>query len=298
MNDINIIYWNEEVFGDLANLEILDLSDNQINGILDASIVLRKLRILRVSGMKIRQFPKGLLGQMERLEELYMPDNRDFNANDMFFNEIKHLKNLRTLNLNVNLVFTLLHSVFDSFEYLEHLSLAHGQIYRISEKVFQNLENLKTLDLEVNRIQFLNGRYFQNAKNLKSLNLRRNSLTTFQSVTFSGLENLKMFDLSFNMIDRLNEADFRDLKNLTHLQLRYNQISEIQRKTFEKMENLRFLDLTENVCVNKSYILKDENSDLIWRELESCLRNSGPALKNSLMVMTSAIIFISRYLIN
>ncbi|KAA3471888.1 LRR receptor-like serine/threonine-protein kinase GSO2 isoform X3 [Gossypium australe] len=193
------------------NLEILDLSDNNV----DASILsklksLKNLKTLDLSfnGMRsLRHFEDEKLQPMMSLEVL------DLDGNQLKNNDLIYLKGLSSLK-----------SLIISQNELE------GSI-DITE--LKSLTNLKTLDLSGNRIESL--KHFQdgerplNLTNLKELNLDSNSFTNSLLAQLSGFSNLKSLTIGNNQLKgSINIKELLDaLSNLEELDMSENEVKEI-----------------------------------------------------------------------
>ena len=167
----------------------------------------------------------------------------------------RYLRNLKSLNLNGNLIRSHLENDDLDFAHnLEELYLAANGFNHIQGNFFQTHSKLKILDLSSNNLAALAPDLLANLGHLSELYLQNNS---FQSLppAFEGLSSLVVLNLSKNSIagplpiQSLSSkllSPFSTLKRLVALDLSHNKITSIGRSLFQGLDNLQVLTLAHN----------------------------------------------------
>ncbi len=210
----------------LANLQTLDLQDNQITKIKGLKS-LANLQKLLLDRNKITEI-KGL-ETLTNLQDLSLFSNQ--------ITEIKGLEslaNLQTLYLGGNPITKI--KGLETLTNLEELSLTGNQITKI--KGLETLTNLEALYLEVNQITEIEG--LESLANLQILRLDCNQITEIKGL--ESLANLQRLLLDSNQITKIKGLE--SLANLQYLHLENNQITKI--KGLESLTNLQYLCFKNN----------------------------------------------------
>lgn len=186
----------------------------------------QKTGVLKISQMRLKEFPSALL---------------------QFPNV------LRTLDLSEN-HFTLLPDDIGKFTLLKHLNLNGNKLISLPD-ILGNLVKLETLNAMNNLLHSLPPALGQ-LKNLKQIHLSNNQITEFP-VMFCSLKQLDLLDLSRNKITVV-PPESGNLQ-VTELNLNQNQISVLSEE-LHRCPKLKTLRLEEN-CLQiqalPSEILKD-----------------------------------------
>lgn len=277
-NQVNKFY--ENVFTNLGNLKILDLSDMN-NGIVkpiprEVFAPLKSLTDLRLNNDLLPSFnflPEGALPKLQKLElarngisiiaegdfkylEGTSIDNLDLSGNDLTSIDPSCFSGLKLLNF-INLkqaihsedaiaqVGTALKEV-----HVTNMSLSMIGLTNLTDDTFNTFGGvpLEALDLSLNNISHIAGAPFQYLTQLGEINLYKNFISNIGPDAFSHLGNLRTLDLSNNSLTKLNETTFQSLTEsvLRVLYLEINRIETIEAGTFHGLGQLEFLKLSRN----------------------------------------------------
>lgn len=224
--------------GNLKNLQLLWLRNNEFGTVPDTFSQLTELEDLNLRSCEITTFPKALF----------------------------HLKKLKKLVISNN-KFAILPDELFELTALEYLDIGSCDLTEISEKIGQ-LTNLKTLILDKNRITDLPdallslpklekvtvlgnrkinfAQYFKLLAKLKTETLSLASYGYLKQIPedIGLIKTLKNLNLSLNPLKSLPES-IGELNNLETLNLRGNQLSDLP-ASFAQLTNLKTLDIGEN----------------------------------------------------
>lgn len=241
-------------FSMLYNLEILDLSNNELNTLKDNDLLKNNinLRLFNVGGNPLKRFSFRILPSSAEFDEVYLPlgiqildmscatpekchsptiignaqnleNLQNINASGNSFEDMMKLLeklniNLKLLDLSRNHIGKLNDSVLERLSELQHLNLSHSNIFNITAKAFINQPYLLSLDLHYNNLTEMN--FMIVSKTLSFLNLEGNKLTRLDIITplmFPKLDWLAINKNRFNCIDLRNF--FRQWIKMEKLQL-------------------------------------------------------------------------------
>ncbi|KAG9441223.1 hypothetical protein H6P81_017077 [Aristolochia fimbriata] len=217
--------------GNLTNLEVLDLSENSINGTIPRSLIsnLCHLRILRLGGNSIRGMEPLPRCLSDSLEELNLHGNQLGGDLQVLLGEIRNSKTLKKL-------------------YLSYNSLS-GFLPGIG-----NLTNLEVLDLSKNSINGTVPRcLISNLCHLRILRLGENSIRGMEPFPRCLSDSLEELDLSYNQLSgHVILQNIGKLSNLARLSISDNSLPIVI--TEDVLSNLQWLediDLSNNRLVWK-----------------------------------------------
>ncbi|GBP92905.1 Chaoptin [Eumeta japonica] len=217
-NKLNHI--SQDTFGELTNLEILDLHKNEIS-------MLKKKSFSELTSLQILDLSHNAVSQLS-------------------VEQFNNLNKLRYLKLDHNSLRLLPRDVFKN-TIIEHLDLSHNDLALFPATALSQIGfTLRFLDLSSNRVEYLDSNIFRNTPFLLDLNLGRNFLTVLSDNTFSSLAGLRQLDLSFNSIKANFKELFHNLPNLRHLNLANISLKSVP---YLPLTNLTSLNLTLN-CIN------------------------------------------------
>ncbi|XP_062616720.1 leucine-rich repeat-containing protein 70-like [Saccostrea cucullata] len=241
-------------FRDLAHLEDLDISENELNKIETHSFsgVTDHIRQLNLSRNKLTSH--SILQEFSRTQWI----------------------TLQYLNLSYNFIDHLEEAIFKKMEKLLHLDLSSNGLQSISASNFQHLHHLQRLDLSRNSLHSVDIKAFTWTKSLSVLDLHH-QVTEKQEMDFTNahdnsvklsikkiiLSHTRLRDSNFwQLLQRLSylkhlhaahsglsvliPGGFRQTK-LTHVSLHHNDIYELFPDTFSGLEDsLEILNLRNN----------------------------------------------------
>lgn len=132
------------------------------------------------------------------------------------------LKNLRTLNLDRNVIGSIKTATFRNFSSLVLLSLRQCQIDVLEDRAFDGLSSLQELDLGYNGIVSISS--LINLPRLVVLNLKHNFLRAVSAEMISPLLLIQQLDLSDNDITTVHPNALRNVTTLKNLSLLNNPL--------------------------------------------------------------------------
>ncbi|CRK98115.1 CLUMA_CG011483, isoform A [Clunio marinus] len=269
---------SDEVFHNLKQLTILDLSNNTINNIerhmfngLDSLIK------INMSNNKLYILPYQVFESMKSVEVVDLSYNMLISFLDNFFvhntkmkvlkldhnriakinkNSLYGLKVLNALDLSYNDLFTVDRNAFDTLDALKFLNLANNQIQLLSANVFLSLKQLHSLDLSNNKLINLPIGIFAHQYELSDLRIDNTHLTklsnwisrsnTNETINTQILNNLKYVSLknSTHLTD-VESCFLQNMRNVERLYITKSQICSWP-QGIDKMKNLVELDLSDN----------------------------------------------------
>ncbi|XP_002740280.1 uncharacterized protein LOC100378039 [Saccoglossus kowalevskii] len=216
-NNLNILYDN--AFSSLPNLEILHLSQSQIEYLPAGTFNgLTKLRNLDLSGNNIDSINSLFVG-LSQLQNLDLSVNNIRSIPNTAFSQLSSLK---VLDMSRNKLSTIIPGTFIGTVILQELYLSSNNISSLSSFMFDNLSNLRELDIDLNPVTSLPQFVFQHLTSLQQLYLNSLQLSTISDDAFQGLTSLQRLSLSSNRLDSLSIASLSPLSNLTDLLLSAN----------------------------------------------------------------------------
>ncbi|GLT41242.1 hypothetical protein SLA2020_153210 [Shorea laevis] len=219
-----------EKLSTLSNLEVLDLSDNQLNNSILSSLAklvgLNKLKELDLSNNNVESFValKGIKTplSLSNLEVLVLYNNSFSNAT---LSSLREFSSLRSLDLSRNKL---------------------KGIINIKELVALN--NLKELDLSYNEVEsFVTPKDSHTFKELEELLLDRSSLHNNFLQSIGMISSLKVLSMSYCELNgTLPKQGWCELKNLKELDLSINNLQGMLPSCLENLSYLQMLDVSSN----------------------------------------------------
>lgn len=234
----------ENLFSELINLEILDLSSCSLTQIDSKALNgLGKLKNLNLSFNQIETFHFNLLFGLTSLEHLNLSNNLTESFDFKILSGLVNLKKLNLTDCNIESI------KFDSFKdckLLEEVYLSNNSINSIDNTAFNGLTRLRLLYLGYNQIEELSNQTFNGLENLTSLTLKHNKIQSFHHELFKDLKSLSQLDLAINPVIEFDFDTLNTLKSLIKLNLEKMNITLIKAKSLEHMNNLEILNLGYN----------------------------------------------------
>ncbi|KAG9268909.1 leucine-rich repeat transmembrane protein FLRT2-like [Astyanax mexicanus] len=224
----------------VASVETVYLYGNQLD---EFPINLPKnTRVLHLQENNIQTVSRAALGQLLRLEELYLDDNsistvgveegafREAISLKILFLTKNHLSSipiglpeeLRELRLDENRIALITDDAFENVTGLE-LLLLDGNLLTdegLASRAFQSLSSLKTLSMARNSLMLPPPNL--PTKCLVKLNLQDNMMNEIPVTAFHGLHRLERLDISNNQLQSLTQGVFDGLRSLRQLTVRNN----------------------------------------------------------------------------
>lgn len=212
-NGINTL--SQDDFNGLGELELLDLSQNELADIPDGVFeMLSKLKNLDLSSNHIAHISKDSFSGLVQLERLYLYAN--------------HIQSIHL-------------EAFAGLEMLLELKLQGNQLTSLPSLHFPRL---LLLDLSYNNIPNLGPSDLQ-TPHLEALKVASLGLTSVDEDLIASLGNLHDLDISTNQLTVVPQALKQDsLKGLIKLSLAANPLGELRVEDFQKLSGLQELDLS------------------------------------------------------
>lgn len=183
-----------------SRLEILDLSENELQDIADESFKeLVRLQTLNLSANSLIQLSGKTFIGLQLVRRLYLCEND---------------------------IYRLTEKTFEPLNSLELLDLVGNNLQTLSSQVFGGSgSRLKKLFLSRNSIASLPGDLFQLTPNIDYLSIAFNELTTLDPNLFSPLVNLKKLHLGHNLLEQIPPKAFDDINFVTELLIDHNKLT-------------------------------------------------------------------------
>ncbi|XP_028755453.1 probable LRR receptor-like serine/threonine-protein kinase At1g53430 [Neltuma alba] len=290
-------------FGNLTQLQELDLTRNYLNGSIPKSFAKLPLVILSLLANQLSgPIPKEI-GDISTLEELVLEDNL---LEGTLPSSLGKLKQLRRLLFSANNFSGMIPESFGNLKKLEDFRLDGNNMSGKLPSFIGNWTNLDRLDLQGTsmegpipptialltnltqlRISDLNGQptmKFPDIKNLKSLKqlvLRNCSITGSIPDNIGQLEDLVTLDLSFNKLTGGIPDEIEHLKRLDYMFLTQNSLSgEIPGWILKNKNNLdlsynNFSKTSAKICQSKDVNLASSLSSSAGTSV-TCLKKDLP----------------------
>jgi Leucine-rich repeat (LRR) protein len=279
LGDNHIIRIEDEAFSNLTDLNILDLSNNRLRGLIGFNaktfVGLNNLLSLSLQGnpLGVVRDEVFLFSNLANLTTLNL-SHCDISV--IGEHAIQLLGQLTSLDLSWNVMTSLPAEVFDGLIRLRSLNLQHNQILIIGEE-FGNLISLKYLLLNHNNIVLVKDSTFippmqAKALTLSTLSLANNKLTQIPFVALSSLNFIHTLDISGNPVKELSNpglpvnftiyvGNIRIIGNMPHM-------TSIQARGFSPFRNLSSVSITDNpvlVDIDKNaFIGATDSIDSVW----------------------------------
>uniref|UniRef100_A0A8C8SPH9 Toll-like receptor 4 n=1 Tax=Pelusios castaneus TaxID=367368 RepID=A0A8C8SPH9_9SAUR len=212
-----------QIFQDLPNLEVLDLSENRLSFYLCCSSYLDKTPKLKHLNLS---FNSGIsMGSGFNVEELVSLDFQHSRLN--YLGSIPVFRSLRKLvYLDISYTSTQIESqyIFFGLESLQVLKMAGNSFKENNaDNSFMNLTQLLTLDVSNCNLKQVSLSTFVSLHKLQELNISHNRLLTFDPLVYMPLQALTTLDFSNNQLTVLTEMALERLPcSLVHLDLSCN----------------------------------------------------------------------------
>ena len=180
LNNNAISNINKNVFSKLPNLEVLDLSYNNIG-----------------EGELFINFNSNL--------PYNLAVSSGKNDPDIHREAFRQLKSVKKMLLNNNQIKRISPMQFKGLKNLELLSLDHNQIETIPEDAFRNMENLKFVFARYNKISSIAGNSFESNPALKIAYLSHNEISEIDSALLADKPELKRVDFGDNKLTSVGD---------------------------------------------------------------------------------------------
>ncbi|KAE8737964.1 hypothetical protein FOCC_FOCC016568 [Frankliniella occidentalis] len=240
----------------LPALEVLDLSGNPLlvpsptggtGGILSG---LARLRVLDMSRVGMRAISADLLHRAADLESVSLAGNA---LQELPEGAFANLVNLTSVDLSGNQLSNVRAGAFTGLPALRRLNLSRNKLQAFRGEVLEapgeggaGASALRELDLSQNQLGYLFPNSFRSHPRLRRLVLNQNKLTFFPGELLAGLRYLEEVNLSGNLLKAVDDMDFARLPRLRELDLTNNQLEALSETAFHNSTQLQMLWLAGN----------------------------------------------------
>ncbi|CAA0827777.1 Probable LRR receptor-like serine/threonine-protein kinase [Striga hermonthica] len=221
--DCKIVGPIPDEFGNLKNLQVLELSENRLTGLIPEAIGgLSQLYALSLGGNRLHGHIPSDLCRLRRLGELYLQDNalvgpvpdclgqlKSLTIAHLYSNEFNstippslwNLVDLRVLDLSRNSLTGELSPLVGSLKVLGNLDLSSNQLTGDIPSSISDCHSLDFLSLSNNNFRgTIPESLGENLRGLTTLDLSNNSLSGLIPESLLGIRFLHKLNLSYNML--------------------------------------------------------------------------------------------------
>lgn len=267
-NQISVV--NDRPLGGLANLEVLDLSCNNVvslpvNMFKDVADTVKQIYLqnnsigalspglfvnlyqltsldLSYNQLTSKWIDAGTFTGLIRLVMLNLSNNKITKLDPTMFHD---LYTLQILNLGGNLIESVPDDAFIPLRNLDTLILSNNKVMDVSPFALNGLYALTLLSLDGNRLTDVHEHCFRNCTTLQDLHLSGNLMKTVPAA-LRDMTLLKTVDLGENRIDFIEPKSFDGMSNLYGLRLMGNRLRNISSNLFDYLPSLQILNLAHN----------------------------------------------------
>ncbi|NXC24022.1 LRC32 protein, partial [Campylorhamphus procurvoides] len=227
---------NGEAFHQLRNIEVLDLSVNDLQSHMAGWYIsnLSSLRVLDLSGNRLSRLLAGTFRSTARLRRLDLSNNYIVEIQEGAF---EPLQELEVVNLALNSIHCI--SGF-SLTQLRVLNLSHNALELFSSEEGAQPYLLQVLDLSHNRLLYFP--QLPKAHDLTHLNLSNNLIASL----LPGPHGLEDFVLPYKEMGRFNRTVHPTLTRVVDLDLSNNRLELLPLTFFHSLGSLHSLRLARN----------------------------------------------------
>lgn len=227
-----------------TNVEILDLSDNQISYLFPTSFKVHpNIKYVNLARNKFNFIQGEFVAGLEFLQRIDLSGNALKNLDEFDFGR---LPRLRVLELHGNEIETISETAFHNSTQLQVIDLSDNNIEKIGERTFQGLNRVHRLDLSNNSLAELPDNIFDRNKvrMLENVDLSGNK---FAVAPLKSLQKQYFFLISANLSrNQIRDipADDTVMVNIKELDLSFNPLSaESVRNILSEPKTVRKLNL-------------------------------------------------------
>ena len=251
LSNLDILYLHDneltgsipKELGNLSNLTDLSLSRNRLSGRIPAQLGNLNLLRLYMRGNKLSGSIPTQLGNLSNLVHLYLSQNE---LSGSIPRQLGSLSNLTELYLWGNELTGSIPTELGNLSELTHLYLSSNRLSGSIPTSLGGLSSLTRLYLWGNRLSGSIPAQLGSLSNLEWLELSRNKLSGSIPAQLGSLSSLTELYLSENRLSGSIPTQLGSLSSLTSLGLSYNQLSGNIPTELGSLTNLTGLDLTGN----------------------------------------------------
>ncbi|KAJ0646983.1 putative leucine-rich repeat-containing, plant-type, leucine-rich repeat domain superfamily [Helianthus annuus] len=236
--------WCQGLSSSLPDLEVLSLSNCQLSGSLDESLL--KLQSLSEIYLTLNNLSATVPNFFANFKNLTVIKLGSCNLNGTFPEKVLQLQSLQILDLSANKNLSGSLPNFPVNGSLRSLVLSHTSFSGGIPESIGNLKNLSRIDLMRSNFSGTLPKSMEKLTQLVSLDLSSNNLTG-QIPSFQMCKNLTHVDLSMNSLSGIiPPAHFQDLQNLVLVDLRYNDFKGSIPSSLFSLQKVQQIKLSNN----------------------------------------------------
>lgn len=233
------------------NLEILDLSGNNITKIQSNQFASTKLKQLDLSQNHIISTDDDSLFNLEGLQVLRLSENPGIQIAPYFF---QYAHNLTTLYIDHCELSVIENKWMNNITNVIILDISYNQgLGELPSTIFWNLKKLRTLYMSNCGLTKIDAQQFYYNSDLQHLDMRSNQLTTLDGTLLRNQTSLGNLLISSNQFEELPAEIFTSLVSLRNLEMRRCNIKNLTVSWFATTKELRSLDLAYNYITELPY---------------------------------------------
>ncbi|KAL2538990.1 putative LRR receptor-like serine/threonine-protein kinase [Forsythia ovata] len=259
-------------FSSLTNcryLDYIEVSLNQLNGILPASIgnFSTSLQLFKAFGSYIKGAIPVEIGNLSSLEGLYLDNNQltgfiprtlgnlrrlqriylEHNKLDGYIPaELCHLSNLGDLYVSNNTLYGSIPTCLGELKSFRRLYLDSNKLESTVPLNLWNLKDLLELNLSSNRLRGSLPSEIKNLKIVNKLDLSQNQLSGDIPISVGGMQSLVSVSFTHNKFQGSIPESLGNMRSLESLDLSYNNFSGLIPKSLETLNYLQYFDVSNN----------------------------------------------------
>ncbi|KAL7641353.1 UNVERIFIED_CONTAM: hypothetical protein RMT77_008492 [Armadillidium vulgare] len=227
----------------------LSLHKTMIHTVYLASFIhYEDLKYVNLSHSPVSVIEKKAFESQDKLEELYLNDNKiSYLDSEIFLG----LKNLHVLSLRGNLLEEVPDGVFQQMPRLEQLDLSHNRITTIGNEMLRGLPRLTVLLLSQNRLKTIPSTTLVQVPHLAEFSIGGNNFKAVHKKEFEALRSLTFLDLSgTDFSNGIESTSFEYIADLRSLKLNDCSLKEVPTAALSKLGELEELELNRNFLVD------------------------------------------------
>jgi Leucine-rich repeat (LRR) protein len=252
LKQLKVEYLPDELFGGLAWIGEIDLSNNQIKQLKKRTFLnLTSTKKLDLSSNMISSIEDGAFEDMSYLDYLTLTYNLLTNVNERTFNG---LVSLTELYLSHNTIKSIAPRTFSKLTLLSVLYLDSNTIFEIEWGTFHSLQSLAELVLSENKIEQIKNNHFRTLPALRKLHLEQNKIISIQANSFANLSNLNEILIGSNPIGEFKTGAFNGIVKSTTLRLSSSDIEILPSNYFNNLQIRNLLIARSKVKVLQDFL--------------------------------------------